>query len=279
MKTEWFVANLPQDITKEQLRDVFAAWGDVAQVMLLVEDDPIAVTGAARVTLETELAVDDLLTQANGQRVDGKWWAVSPAYPRRGVPPLTAEQRPEAKRIAETLGETTALAYGLLARLIRHCGVAFAQALLEEALAVEAAGGMLTLDGSRHRTPGGTYFRLARERLRAPVAQAILRPRHRKPKPPPTPPEPAEAALAEQSDGVGETDAEPAPEEGAARDPVDELRQALQAAEERLAAIRTGQAQGSLVGAMKEVVILQQQIDHLLAAHPERDEWAGGSSA
>jgi hypothetical protein len=282
MKTEWFVANLPQDITEEGLRAVFAPWGDVARADLLAEKATGALAGTARVTLDTELAMDDLLAQANGQRVDDRWWAVSPAYPRRGLPPLTAEQRPVAKRIAETLGETTTLAHGLLARLIRHCGVAFAQALLEDTLAIEAAGGMLTLDGSRRRTPGGTYFRLMRERLHPPLTQAILRPRRRKPKqPPPAPtgqPEPAEAPV-ELAGGVGEASAEPAAQEelSAARDPLGELRQALQAAEERLAALKTGEAHGSLFVAMKQVVGLQQQIDYLLADHPELDERAGGS--
>jgi Phosphorylated adapter RNA export protein, RNA-binding domain len=55
----------------------------------------------------------------------------------------------------------------LLRQLLRTLGPARTIDLLTEALQVEAAGGMLTKDGSRRRTPGGVFFQLVKERVTA----------------------------------------------------------------------------------------------------------------
>lgn len=58
-------------------------------------------------------------------------------------------------------------------------GMERVEELLQETLAVEAAGGMLAGDGVRRRTPGGVFFQLARR---------VMPPKPPKPAPPPTPP-------------------------------------------------------------------------------------------
>ena len=55
----------------------------------------------------------------------------------------------------------------LLRQLLRTLGPARTIDLLTEALQVEAAGGILTKDGSRRRTPGGVFFQLVKERVTA----------------------------------------------------------------------------------------------------------------
>jgi len=55
----------------------------------------------------------------------------------------------------------------LLRQILRTLGPARTIDLLTEALQVEAAGGMLTKDGSRRRTPGGVFFQLVKERVTA----------------------------------------------------------------------------------------------------------------
>jgi hypothetical protein len=52
----------------------------------------------------------------------------------------------------------------LLLKVLRTFGQDRCAAILADTLQCEANGGMLTTDGSRRRTPGGTFFRLVRER-------------------------------------------------------------------------------------------------------------------
>jgi hypothetical protein len=55
----------------------------------------------------------------------------------------------------------------LLRQVLRTLGPARTIDLLTETLQVESAGGMLTKDGSRRRTPGGVFFQLVKERVTA----------------------------------------------------------------------------------------------------------------
>src|SRR5215469_3778186 len=90
------------------------------------------------------------------------------------TPPLTDEQKAERKavskaitevasHIADDLGETEAQPRATIWRSVKALGSEQAQALLSRAQEIEAAGGMLTADDTRRRTPGGVYFALVRE--------------------------------------------------------------------------------------------------------------------
>jgi len=61
--------------------------------------------------------------------------------------------------ITRTLNEPN---HKLIRRIVIVIGVARAQALLNEVLAIEAEGGRMTMDGSRRKTPGGLFISLAR---------------------------------------------------------------------------------------------------------------------
>jgi hypothetical protein len=65
-----------------------------------------------------------------------------------------------ADMLAETLQEPKK---ALLAKVLRTIGQERCQALFTEACTIEANGGMLTADGTRRRTPGGTFFHLVRQ--------------------------------------------------------------------------------------------------------------------
>lgn len=65
-----------------------------------------------------------------------------------------------AQEIAQVLSESN---MGLIRAIVETIGIERAQSLLGKALAVEAAGGMMTKDNSRRRSPGGVFFALARE--------------------------------------------------------------------------------------------------------------------
>jgi hypothetical protein len=61
--------------------------------------------------------------------------------------------------IADTLQEPNV---DLVRRVVRVLGETRAQAVLEETLSIEAAGGLLTADQSRRRTPGGVFFHVVK---------------------------------------------------------------------------------------------------------------------
>ena len=73
-----------------------------------------------------------------------------------------AAQRRIAEELADELGETEELPRRQLRRVVQTLGAERARAILAEALAVEARGGLLVPDGSRRRTPGGIFFHLVR---------------------------------------------------------------------------------------------------------------------
>ncbi len=68
-------------------------------------------------------------------------------------------------QIAATLNETTDPARRQIAQVVALCGVEQALAWLTEAQQAEASGGLMTCDGSRRRTPGGTFFYIVRGHL------------------------------------------------------------------------------------------------------------------
>jgi len=86
-----------------------------------------------------------------------------PERPQREYTPEQQATYQAAMHIANTLGEKEPGPRAQVARVVRVLGIERAQALYEQTLAVETAGGMMLPDGSRRRTPGGVFFKLARE--------------------------------------------------------------------------------------------------------------------
>jgi hypothetical protein len=78
------------------------------------------------------------------------------------VRPAAAPACLTAEAIAARLSEPNLV---LIRRVLRVIGADRTMAVVEAALALEAEGGMLVKDGSRRRTPGGTFFALVRQGL------------------------------------------------------------------------------------------------------------------
>ena len=76
-----------------------------------------------------------------------------------------AELNTLTQTIAAQLGETDPAPVEQIRRTLKHCGLELVQATVQEALAVEAGGGMTLADGSRRRTLGGVFFVLLRQKV------------------------------------------------------------------------------------------------------------------
>ena len=97
-----------------------------------------------------------------------------------------AEVRRVTQEIAGQLGETESPALFHISRIVKRLGPARAEAFVQEALQIEADGGLLVQDGSRRRTVGGVYFRRVRDQVSVADRHAIWP--YMAPKSPPPPP-------------------------------------------------------------------------------------------
>lgn len=79
--------------------------------------------------------------------------------------PKPIDHRAVAWQIANALGEKDRVPRTQIFKIVKICGSEQALSWLAEAQAIEAAGGMLTADGTRRRTPGGVYFAHVRDSL------------------------------------------------------------------------------------------------------------------
>ncbi len=123
-----------------------------------------------------------------------------------------------ARQLADQLSERDPTPLKQIRRILHTLGPERTQALVTQALEIEANGGMLLPDGSRKRTLGGVFFRLVRDQVSEEERKAIWpyqtwqqRKQHRKahaaPAPPPLPPfqwEQADDVIAEVSKHLGE---------------------------------------------------------------------------
>ena len=105
--------------------------------------------------------------------------AAPKAEPKRGkgVDPAAVEG------IAAELGETDALPQMLIKRIVRTLGEERTRQLVRHAKVVEEQGGMLLPDGSRRRTLGGVFFKLAKDTASPQERARIWIPKNRRPKP------------------------------------------------------------------------------------------------
>lgn len=88
-----------------------------------------------------------------------------PDLPIREAEVLGEETKSIAADVARQLSEEDPVAIEQIERIVQQLGVESVQAFLQEALGIEAQGGMMLPDGSRRRTPGGVFFYLVKGRV------------------------------------------------------------------------------------------------------------------
>ena len=82
----------------------------------------------------------------------------------------------DVDRIAQRLGETERTPRHQIALIVELCGVEFADFMLENTRLIEENGGMMTANGKRRRSVGGTYLYLVRHSLPYDLRRAIFPP-------------------------------------------------------------------------------------------------------
>lgn len=170
MGSELYIANFDQSTSEEQLRELFAQFGEVTTVTLALDEkigQPYAVI---------EMPSEKIATKAyhglNGALLGDYHLAVS--YPEVVLSrELTAKNRKVVEEIIAALGEADEVPLRQIEAIVRLCGAGFAQAILAEAVEVDAAEGLMTADGAHRRTKGGIFFYLARYRMSGPVRRIV----------------------------------------------------------------------------------------------------------
>jgi RNA recognition motif-containing protein len=86
MSTKLFVGNLSYNVTEIQLKDMFAAHGEVTDVDLIMDRFNGRPRGFAFVTMETLPMAEAAIKALHGQNVDGRDLTVNVARPKEERP-------------------------------------------------------------------------------------------------------------------------------------------------------------------------------------------------
>jgi thiamine pyrophosphate-dependent acetolactate synthase large subunit-like protein len=166
-----YAANFPVDTDENSLRQLFEAHGEVVSVSIHTDEKTSERYALVRMSLEKNAT--KALNALNGHVIGERRLAVS--YPEADRErELTSKQKKAVEAFCAELGEKDGKPTRQIEMLVRLCGSAFVQAIISEALAVDAAGGLMTLDGKRRRSKGGVFFFLAHNRVSAPVRHIVF---------------------------------------------------------------------------------------------------------
>ena len=133
----------------------------------------------------------------------------APPSAQETMPPVAISDPLTVAKLAAVLHEPNV---PLLRQVLRVLGADRTTALLAEAVQCEAVGGMLTTDGTRRRTPGGTFFQLVRQQV-TPRERVRLFPRVAAKAPPPRTPQAPTALTWEEAHTILHTKATEPPGE------------------------------------------------------------------
>lgn len=82
MATRLYVGNLPYTAEEQQLRQMFAAFGEVVEVRLVTDRDSGQSKGFAFVEMSTDEAARNAIASLNGTQLGDRTLTVSEAKPR-----------------------------------------------------------------------------------------------------------------------------------------------------------------------------------------------------
>jgi RNA recognition motif-containing protein len=163
-----FFNRFPVATTEQDIHALFSPYGEVVSIELFKGRETGETYGRGRVTMASAISAEQAIAALNEIEIEGQPVRVKPNdrvhyKPKRRQPAPSLTQ--QADELASQLGENDYSVRLVIKQIIYVKGLAFAQALLEETLQVEAQGGLLTTDGVRRRTPGGVYFALLKTKV------------------------------------------------------------------------------------------------------------------
>ncbi len=82
MNTKMYVGNLPYDVTEVELREAFAAHGEVSEVAVVMDRDSGRPRGFAFVTMADKAGMDAAIEGLDGKDFGGRSLTVNEARPR-----------------------------------------------------------------------------------------------------------------------------------------------------------------------------------------------------
>jgi RNA recognition motif-containing protein len=83
MSIKLYVGNLPQQMTEEQLRTLFAEAGNVASAKIITDRQTGLPRGFAFVEMDTKLEGQKAISMFNGKNIEGRTLAVNEARPQQ----------------------------------------------------------------------------------------------------------------------------------------------------------------------------------------------------
>lgn len=87
MNTRLFVGNLPWKVTEQELEQLFAEHGPVAESILMLDRESGRSRGFGFVTMGTAEGATAAIEALNGKEIDGRQLTVNEARPREERPP------------------------------------------------------------------------------------------------------------------------------------------------------------------------------------------------
>lgn len=215
--------------------------------------------------------------------------------PKRPPNPERKARSKHANKIARKLKEKSFIYRKRVSKLIYICCHDFADEMLRQTREIEANGGMLVNDGSRRRTPGGVFMKLAKDPMTREQRQHFLynrRPKaereqakaeREKAQADATPPDkPADVPpVTQTTDEEADATPDPVPDETApTHPPLETLPAAVQAKlkplyaahdkfQKRVADLEASGTTGGLQAARLMVEATRQKIDAVLAQHTD----------
>jgi len=84
--TNIYVGNLSYQMSDDQLRDAFAAYGTVNSARIIMDRDTGRSKGFGFVEMEDDAQAQDAISKMDGQEVDGRALKVNVARPREERP-------------------------------------------------------------------------------------------------------------------------------------------------------------------------------------------------
>jgi RNA recognition motif-containing protein len=85
--TSIYVGNLPYQLTDDELREAFAAYGEVTSAKIIIDRDTGRSKGFGFVEMPDKGAADAAIEAMNGQSLQGRDLRVNEARPKEPRPP------------------------------------------------------------------------------------------------------------------------------------------------------------------------------------------------